>query len=643
MIRKTVVVAMECTMQRLVLAIGLACTALAGSAFAQVNSAIGGTVQDSTQALIPGVEIRATNTQTGVVNTTISNESGVYNFAALIPGVYRVTAALAGFRPQTYNEVQLSAASPIRLNVTLEVGGVTQSVEITVASDTLLKESSASIGEVLNERKVSALPVVGNNVLDLVRILPGFRESTGGANLDTFAGAPASTLNTVRDGISVSDGRFNNGLFSTTTINPDLVGEVRLILTPVDAELGRGNGQVQITTRSGTNRYAGSAVWNVRNTALDPNTWANNRQIDPQTGKAPRRDWTNDHEYTISYGGPIIRNKTFFYSLWDQRIRKERQTVNGIVLTDTARLGIFRYYDGWNPGNADATETVTPTTSATRIARAVDLSGNPIAPRLDPASPPPGTPGFPFGIPYNGAGLQCVSVFGRQRLDSNGTMVPFTANDCPGGTAIFPTGSATAWDTNRPIFDPTGIVWAGALRDMPHANWFGTNGTTDGLNTATIRWLRTAKSNGDTFGTSANDNRKQFNVKIDHNFSTNHKVAGSYTLERNSAASDVSNWPNGISGDVIRRPHIVSVNFTSTIGPTIVNEARFGFRGNYNKVRRPFETEEGAGLLDFVNSIHGGPDPGYTRNPGSIYPMQIEITGAAGTAGLNYGFGQSNA
>ena len=611
------------------LAIALLCFVPCNAVFAQVNSAIGGTVDDASHALIPGVTIKAVNTQTAVETITITNESGVYNFPALVPGTYKVTAELPGFRPHTFNDVQLSAGSPVRLNFTLQVGGVSQSVDVSVASDTLLRESSASIGEVLPESKVGALPIVGNNVLDLVRILPGYRESTAGNAFDTFAGAAANTLNTVRDGISVSDGRFNNGLFATTTINPDLVGEVRLILTPVDAEMGRGNAQVQITTRSGTNRYAGSATWSVRNTKLDPNTWANNRQVDPITGKAVQPDWTNDNDYTISYGGPIIRNKTFFFALWDQRIRRERQTVNGVVLTDTARLGIFRFYDGWNPGNADATETATPTTSVTRIARAVDLLGNPVAPKFNAT-----------GTPYAGTGLQCLSVFGTQRLDSNGAMVPFTGNDCPGGTAIFPTGGATTWDTNRSIFDPTGIVWAGALRDMPHANWFGANGTTDGLNTATIRWLRTTKTAGDTFGTSPNDNRKQLNVKIDHNFNASHKIAGSYTLERNSASSDLSNWPNGISGDVIRRPHIVSLNFTSTLGPTIVNEARFGFRGNYNKVRRPFETEEGAGLLDFVNSIKGGPDPGYTRNPGATYPLQVEITGGALT---NYSFGQTNA
>jgi hypothetical protein len=564
-----------------------------------------------------------------VVSTTITNESGTYNFAALIPGIYKVTASLPGFRTYAYNDVQLSAATPIRLNFTLEVGGVATIVDVSVASDTLLT-SSPSVGEVLNQTTVSALPVVGNNVLDLVRILPGFRESTGGANLDTFAGAPASTLNTVRDGISVSDGRFNNGLFSTTTINPELVGEVRLILTPVDAELGRGNAQVQITTRSGTNRFSGSAIWNIRNSALDPNTWANNRQVDPTTGKAPQRDWTNDNDYSVSYGGPIIRNKTFFFALWNQRIRKEREQVNGIVLTDTARLGIFRFYDGWNPGNADAVETVinaTTPSNVLRIARAVDALGNPIPPRFNAN-----------GTPYSGTGLQCLSVFGRQRLDVDGNMVPFTPTDCPGGTAIFPLGTSTVWDTNRPVFDPTGIVFRAALKDMPHANWFGANGTTDGLNTATIRWLRTAKPAGNTFGTSANDNRKQLNVKIDHNFNPNHKIAGSYTLERNSASSDLSNWPNGISGDAIRNPHVVSANFTSTLGPTLVNEARFGFRGNYNMVRRPFETEEGAGLLDFVNSIQGGPDPGYTRNAGAIYPLQVDPTG-----GGNYGFGTTNA
>jgi len=103
-------------LQRVIAATALVCFVVAGSAVAQVNSSIGGTVQDASQALIPGVTITALNTQTGVQTQTLSNESGAYNFAALIPGVYKVTAELAGFRPHTFNDVQLSPGLPLRLN-----------------------------------------------------------------------------------------------------------------------------------------------------------------------------------------------------------------------------------------------------------------------------------------------------------------------------------------------------------------------------------------------------------------------------------------------------------------------------------------------------------------------------------------------
>jgi carboxypeptidase family protein len=174
----------------------LVCFVFSGSAFAQVNSSVGGTVQDASQALIPGVSVTATNTQTGVQTSVITNESGAYNIAALIPDTYKVTADLAGFRPYTYNEVQLSAAVPIRLNFTLEVGNVTQAVEVTVDADSLLSTSVATIGEVLSEKRVMDLPITSNNVLDLVRILPGYRESPGGNAFDTFAGQASSTVNT---------------------------------------------------------------------------------------------------------------------------------------------------------------------------------------------------------------------------------------------------------------------------------------------------------------------------------------------------------------------------------------------------------------------------------------------------------------
>jgi hypothetical protein len=442
------------------------CFAVSPVVAAQVNSVISGTVEDPGKALIPGVSITAINIQTGVESKTLTNDSGSYNFPALVPGSYRVKAELTGFSTKTVSGIELGAGLTIRQNFVLEIGTAGTSVNVEIATDSLLAATSASIGEILTADRVANLPLVGNDILDLVSIMPGYRQSALGAAFDTFAGTSASTVNTTRDGISVTDGRFNNGVFSTTTISPDLVGEVRLILTPVDAELGRGNAQIQIQTRSGTNKYTGTASWYVRNSALNPNSWTNNR-----TGAVP--NWFNNHEYTVGYGGPIVKGKTFFFALWDQQIHKERTLVNGTVLTDTARQGIFRYFDGWNPTTFDTAATANAAGTTTRVAPAVDIFGKPTPPLLNAS-----------GTSYSGAGLMCWSVFGTQRIDLNsGGMVPFTAADCPGGTII--TSPQAAWDPTRPALDPTGYIYNALLKNMPHANYFGrTAGGVDGLNTA---------------------------------------------------------------------------------------------------------------------------------------------------------------
>ena len=121
-------------------------------AFAQSsNATVSGTVSESSGALIPGVSITATNTQTGIVTTVLSNESGTYNFASLQPGTYKISAELSGFLTRTYSDVQLGLSQQVRLNFSLQVGGVAQSVEVSVAADTLLATSSASVGGVLPE------------------------------------------------------------------------------------------------------------------------------------------------------------------------------------------------------------------------------------------------------------------------------------------------------------------------------------------------------------------------------------------------------------------------------------------------------------------------------------------------------------
>src|ERR671924_1967068 len=113
------------------------------------NGTISGTIADATGAVVPGVTVTAANNATGVVTTVLSNDAGVYNFASLLPGTYKVSASLPGFRTLTFNDVQLVNAGQLRLNFTLEVAAAAQAVEVTVEAENLITTSSSSVGEVL--------------------------------------------------------------------------------------------------------------------------------------------------------------------------------------------------------------------------------------------------------------------------------------------------------------------------------------------------------------------------------------------------------------------------------------------------------------------------------------------------------------
>src|SRR5215467_1096622 len=368
------------------------------STYAQTsNSSVGGFVQDPSQAFIPGVTVTATNTATGVSASAITNESGTYNIPSLLPGPYRLTAELPGFRTQVFNDVQLGATATARYNFVLQVGAAAETVEVTAEQTALIAESSPTIGQVLTENKVRDLPLVSNNVLDLMKTMPGVQ---GGiySNSTTFAGISASAVNTTRDGLSVQEGRYAYGVGSTTLVNPDMVGEFRVILAPVDAETGRGNGQVQIITRSGTNQLRGSAVWNARNSALDANSWVNNKQVVRGVWTPSQPNWQNEHEYSINVGGPIKKNKTFFFFLWDQQIERDRTLMRPVVLTDCARNGIFRYWESYQNGNLN--QVTSGLATANPIIQSVDSFGNPLKPATNPN-----------GTAYTGQ-LRYFSVFG---------------------------------------------------------------------------------------------------------------------------------------------------------------------------------------------------------------------------------------
>lgn len=608
------------------------------SAQTSSNGTVGGIVEDGTKALIPGVGVTLTNVQTNVVQKALTNETGAYAFLSVPPGLYSVAADLLGFKTSVRTGVQVGTAAQIRVNFTLEIGERADTVEITASSELALLESSASVGDILPEYRIRQLPLATNNVLDLLDILPGFEFGPPGfggvGSTETVAGLSMNTVNMTRDGLTLSDFRYDpqtwgRQVMSPTSINPDLVGEIRLILTPVDAEVGRGNGQIQIQTRSGTNKYTGNANWSVRNSALNANTWSNNLNTTNGAWDPTPLDWRNSHEYSVSFGGPIIRNKTFFFALWDQQISNSRDLQTPAVLTDTARLGIFRFWQGWNPTNylADEEGLSFPVSATTATVRSVNDAGLPVAPTR-----------WPDGTPYTGS-LQCLSVFGNLRLNEQGSLVPFTNDDCRFGSvlgqAVLGPASGGLWDPFRSSFDSTGFIRK-VLSNMPHANYFGGG---DGLNTAQHRWLsgRGGSNEGNAArGGDSYVSRKQINLKIDQNLSQ-HRISGSWTLQSDNSADLLSTWPGGLSGAIQRHPNVVTVNATSTLSSSLVNEARFGLNRNTTD-RAPAWLHPSAAIRqqaqDLV-TVPGGVNP----LTGERYTVVINpgLTGAQGTQAIGNG------
>ena len=446
---------------------------LATAGFAQegINATLGGTVSDPTGALIPGVEVTAKNIATGVTSTTLTNESGTYRFPSLQPGSYEAGASLTGFRIQTFR-LSLGTSQNIRQNFTLQVGAVAQTVEVTAAADALLTAATASVGTVLPASQVTDLPLVGRNVIDLVtNTMPGVIGN--GAASTAFAGVTANASGNVGmsiDGVTMNTQRYTQGLTTSFFINPDLVDEMRVVVAPVDVE-GRVAAQIQMRGRSGTNLFRGAATWNVRNTALNANTWDNNR-----LGASPI--WYNRHQSTASLGGPIIKNKTFFFALYDRQDQVQKQSTDSVVLTPLARQGVFRFFPGVNNGNADV---IANGAGATRTVPVVDKLGNPFSQAQVGATGP----------------LQSFSVFGD---------------------------SLNPGDPSRRAMDPSGYI-AKIVNLMPLPNAYDGAAaiggvTVDGLNTGVIRWARrtVGGSAGGNGGVIEAYNRNQINLKIDQNF-----------------------------------------------------------------------------------------------------------------------------
>jgi hypothetical protein len=321
----------------------------------------------------------------------------------------------------------------------------------------------------------------------------------------------------------------------------------------------------------------------------------------------------------LSGSGPIIRNRTFFFASWEQQIVLEKQVINTKVLTDCARKGIYRYISDWVPQHAHGT----PVLAGNRARPSVNTSGVPLeglVPVVNPAT----------GATHEFEGyLRFESIFGPLTTENRGLLDVQGGGGARGNcdALVFngpaeQFGVSEPWDRRdwgagrayRDLYDRTGYVdrftngvpdgRGGWIVKMPPVNNWDIG---DGLNLAGHRWTYRASGIASIFGTGGDPERKALTVKIDHNINNAHRLSGTYSFERFFADTAQAQWPQeygGFIGNIYRRPHNATISLTSTLSPTLLNEARFGYSRSVALNSSPTEDERyGPQMLHVLDTL----------------------------------------
>ncbi|MGI9067806.1 MAG: carboxypeptidase regulatory-like domain-containing protein [Pyrinomonadaceae bacterium] len=349
---------------------------------AHAQSATGrivGTVQDTSGALVAGATIMATLPETNTSYKTTSSESGTYGFEALPPGSYTITVEQTSFKKYSTSQNILTANDTVTINVPLEPGSISETVQVVGTYDKVQTSQSGNIGTIVNEKTLETLPINNRNPLNLIAIQPGVIQGdprdnklTGGGT--HVFGARDRAINITLDGIDVNETSAGNGTFTPIRTNPDSLKEYRVITSNPSAEFGRNSGaQVTLITKSGTNEFHGNLFEFHRNRALNANEWELNRQ-------GIQRRFFIRNQFGGSIGGPLYlprfgeggrsysdgKDRTFFF--FNTQFQRQIQTREQVstVFTQQARQGIFRFVSGGrnNPAGVSGAS--------------VDTQGNPL-------------------------------------------------------------------------------------------------------------------------------------------------------------------------------------------------------------------------------------------------------------------------
>ena len=322
----------------------------AGTAWAQTGTtSVRGVVLDRTGASVSDAKVSLTGVGQGLNRVVQTHENGEYEFLALPPGAYTLTVEKDGFRKHDQRNVQLLVNTPVTVNVTLEVGTTAQTVEVS-AQAASINTTDASLGIAFGERQVKELPMEGRNVPDLLSLQAGVTYTGNrpdiNRNIDTRSGAVngahSDQSNITLDGVDTNDAG-GNAFTSVLPVTLDSVQEFRVTTTNYNANEGRSSGaQVALVTKSGSNEFHGSAYEYHRNTITSANDYLI-KLSELQNGQANDPPKLIRNIFGASLGGPIKKDRLFFFANFEGARQREENAATRIVPTASLRDGVMIY------------------------------------------------------------------------------------------------------------------------------------------------------------------------------------------------------------------------------------------------------------------------------------------------------------
>jgi hypothetical protein len=332
------------------------------------TSRLTGTVTDNSGAAVAGATVTLTNEGTGTSISMETSESGSYTFDLIQPGTYSVSVERQGFKKFVSTGNTVSVNLPATVNVGLEVGGLNETVTVEGSAEIVQTSTSGNVGSTIEQRTLEALPVVslrGRNPLDLINFQPGvtFGSNTGGGI--HVHGSRDRAFNFTLDGIDINESSAGGANFTPIRANPDSLQEMQFVTSNFTAELGRSSGaQVSLITKSGTNEFRGNAFEFYQTPEFIANEWENNAV------GTPKRQFVQ-HIFGGSLGGPIIKNRFFFFTNLQMLRASESRQVSSTVYTQLARQGIFRYIVGGRNAPAGTSPSTANPAGASWMPRAI--------------------------------------------------------------------------------------------------------------------------------------------------------------------------------------------------------------------------------------------------------------------------------